>query len=111
MSEDGRNKGGRPPGIPQAIRTRQKIQATKLAERLQLYALGERDCNGHIVNMTAGQVRAAEILIDRVVPKLAQVQLTEKLPTAEDMSDEELAAFLTGENPLPTDTDDTGEPD
>ena len=46
---------------------RAKIQASVLVHMLHQHALGERD-------MSATQVRAAEALLDRCVPKLSQVQ-------------------------------------
>lgn len=46
---------------------RQKIQASVLVDRLHKHASGE-------LEMTASQIRAAEILLDRSVPKLSQVQ-------------------------------------
>jgi len=49
--------------------TRAKIQAGNLINRLQRHADGE-------IDMTASQVRAAEILLDRSVAKLSQIQHT-----------------------------------
>lgn len=46
---------------------RQKIQASVLIDRLAKHAAGDLD-------MTASQIRAAEILLDRSVPKLSQIQ-------------------------------------
>jgi len=48
---------------------RQKIQAGVLIDRLQKHAQGK-------VDMTASQIKAAEILLDRSVPKIAQIQHT-----------------------------------
>jgi hypothetical protein len=48
---------------------RQKIQASNLVARLQMHVDGE-------VEMTATQVRAAEALLDRSIPKLSQIQHT-----------------------------------
>lgn len=48
---------------------RAKIQASVLIDRLHRHASGELD-------MTSTQVRAAETLLDRSVPKLAQIQHT-----------------------------------
>ena len=44
-------------------------KATRLANRLDAHAMGE-------VEMTATQVRAAEILLKKLVPDLASVELT-----------------------------------
>lgn len=46
---------------------RQKIQASVLIDRLQKHVAGE-------VEMTATQISAAITLLDRSVPKLAQIQ-------------------------------------
>jgi len=48
---------------------RQKIQASVVIDRLQKHLKGE-------VELSATQVRAAEILLDRSVPKLSQIQHT-----------------------------------
>lgn len=49
--------------------TRKKIQAGVLIDRLQKHANGE-------LEMTATQIKAAETLLDRSVPKLSQIQHT-----------------------------------
>jgi hypothetical protein len=46
---------------------RQKIQASMLINRLHDHAMGK-------IKMNATEVRAAEILLDRSVPKLSQIQ-------------------------------------
>jgi len=46
---------------------RAKIQASVLIQRLQGHALGE-------LEMTPSQIKAAEALLDRSVPKLSQIQ-------------------------------------
>ena len=51
--------------------TRKKIQASQLINRLTQHALGTLD-------MSATQIRAAEILLDRSLPKLAAIELTGK---------------------------------
>ena len=48
---------------------RAKIQASVLIDRLHRHALGE-------LEMTSTQVKSAETLLDRSVPKLAQIQHT-----------------------------------
>jgi hypothetical protein len=47
--------------------TRQKIQAGNLVQRIQAHAMGE-------IEMTSTQLKAAEILLDRSVAKLSQIQ-------------------------------------
>lgn len=49
--------------------TREKIQTSQLINRLMANANGE-------VDMTPGQVRSAEILLKKVLPDLASVELT-----------------------------------
>lgn len=46
---------------------RQKIQASVLIDRLSKHVAGK-------LEMTPSQIRAAEILLDRSVPKLSQIQ-------------------------------------
>jgi uncharacterized protein involved in outer membrane biogenesis len=46
---------------------RQKIQAGVLIDRLQKHAAGT-------IEMTASQIEAAKVLLDRSVPKLSQIQ-------------------------------------
>jgi uncharacterized protein involved in outer membrane biogenesis len=48
---------------------RQKIQASVLIDRLTKHANGE-------LEMSSSQIRAAEVLLDRSVPKLSQIQHT-----------------------------------
>lgn len=48
---------------------RQKIQASVLIDRLTKHANGD-------IEMSSTQVRAAEVLLDRSVPKLSQIQHT-----------------------------------
>lgn len=49
--------------------TRAKIQASQLINRLTDHALGKNE-------MTATQVQAARILLDRTLPALSQVEYT-----------------------------------
>lgn len=46
---------------------RDKIQASVLIHRLQQHALGKLD-------MSSSQIKAADSLLDRSVPKLSQIQ-------------------------------------
>jgi hypothetical protein len=48
---------------------RAKIQAAVIVDRLHKHMLGE-------LEMTASQINAAQILLDRSVPKLSQIQHT-----------------------------------
>jgi hypothetical protein len=48
---------------------RAKIQASVLIDRLQKHVSGE-------IEMTSSQITAAQVLLDRSVPKLSQIQHT-----------------------------------
>ena len=48
---------------------RAKIQASVLIDRLQKHVAGE-------IEMTSSQITAAQVLLDRSVPKLSQIQHT-----------------------------------
>ncbi len=48
---------------------RAKIQASVLIDRLQKHVTGE-------IEMTPSQITAAQVLLDRSVPKLSQIQHT-----------------------------------
>lgn len=58
----------RPKGIWTPDLVRQRIQTTKLAQRLQNHVFGKCE-------MTTTQVRAAEILLARTLPTLTQTDL------------------------------------
>ena len=54
---------------------RESIRTTQLLKRLQMYALNEEDPqNGKPVELSATQVRAVEILLDRVLPKMQSIE-------------------------------------
>lgn len=67
---------------------REKISTTVLTERLQSYALGK-------VKMTAGQVKAAEILLGKTLPSLANVK---------HEVDPVQVTFLISDTPTPQET-------
>lgn len=54
-----------------AQKTRDKIQATKLVEKLQDHVLGE-------VELTPTQIKAIQILINKVMPDMRAIELTGK---------------------------------
>ena len=62
------------------------IQSTQLVNRLKKHARGE-------IEMSPTQIRAAEILLDRVIPKLSAVEQTVIDPAA-SMSEAEILAQL-----------------
>lgn len=54
---------------------RESIRTTQLLKRLQMYALNEKDPqNDKPVELSATQVRAVEILLDRVLPKMQSIE-------------------------------------
>jgi hypothetical protein len=59
--------------------TRSKIKAAYLINRLQAYALGENEPDGmggtRPCIMDSGQIRAAEILLRKILPDLQSVQV------------------------------------
>lgn len=66
------------PDSPAYERTRAKIQGTQLIKRLQCYALDQLDDKGNKVELDGTKIRAIEILIDRVLPKLSATEITGK---------------------------------
>lgn len=69
--------------------TRQKVQASQLINRLQDHVLGE-------VELSATQVRAAEILLKKTLPDLTENKNTSVVQRVTDLSDDELAGIVTG---------------
>lgn len=55
---------------------RQRIQVTKLIDRLQDNACGElKDSEGNPTSMTPEQIRSASILLNKALPNLQSVEL------------------------------------
>jgi hypothetical protein len=76
----------------QTDKTRQKIQATRLMNRYQAFALGEKDpSTGKIVEMTEGQRKAMSDLIGKVVPDVKAIEQTNINPN-EGMNEQDLIA-------------------
>lgn len=67
------------------------IRASMLRNRLENHALGE-------VEMTATQVRAAEILLKKIIPDLSSVEHSGEVAhkTVRELSDAELIAIAAG---------------
>lgn len=60
------------------VRTELAKVAGKVGTRLALFAAGEKDKHGEKIEMTMGEIRAAEILLRKTVPDLqATVEITE----------------------------------
>lgn len=57
---------------PAFDKTRAKVQATQIVNRLQKNALGELETPlGDPIEMTAGQIASARILLDKTLPNLS----------------------------------------
>lgn len=55
--------------------TREKIKTSQLINRLNAFALSELDpTSGEPVQMSSAQVKAAETLLDRVLPKMQSIE-------------------------------------
>lgn len=69
-------------------KTRQKIQASQIVNRLINHTLGE-------VEMTSTQVRAAEILLKKTLPDLSQMTIDAEVETRElkPLTEEEAKAL------------------
>ena len=65
-------------------KTREKIRTTKLLQRLQSYALGEDEPGtpGKKIEMSASQVKAAQVLINKRLPDLtaADINVNKDMP-------------------------------
>ena len=66
---------GRKLGHDVMQKTRDKIRATKLVTRLQEHVLGE-------VEMSTSQVRAAEMLLKKILPDLSSVEMKAEIEAA-----------------------------
>jgi len=56
--------------------TRQRIKSSMLINRLENYALSEKDPQGNDVELNSGRVRAIEILLNKTLPNLQATELT-----------------------------------
>lgn len=74
-------------------RTRLKIKTSQLINRLNNHALGE-------IEMTASQIRAAEILLNKTLPNLAAMQVTADIQVSshEQMLDQLETQVIDGES-------------
>ncbi len=94
---------GRPTGVRltkrQSDKCRSAIQATHLIKRLQDNANGKlTDKSGNPIEMTNGQIRSAEILLNKALPNLQaqELQATVQDDRIETMTDAELYAIAAG---------------
>ena len=65
------------PDDPAYVRTVTQIRITKVIDRLQRFALGEKDGRGRPILMTASQVRAALVFLNKYVPNLKPVSIND----------------------------------
>lgn len=92
MEEQVQKRGrGRLAGYSHSERVRQRIKATQLMHRLEKHALGE-------IEMTLSQIRAAEILLRKVVPDLRQVEIRGSIEHRHvtELTDAELLDIIAG---------------
>jgi midasin (ATPase involved in ribosome maturation) len=83
--------GGRMKGYSHIEKTRERIRATQIMNRLQKHVFG-------LIEMTPTQLRAAEILLKKVIPDLKQVEHTGSIQHfhVSELTDEQLAAIAAG---------------
>jgi hypothetical protein len=77
-------------------KVRERIRTSMLVRRLQKYALGEKE-QGAAVDLSAGQLKAIEILLRKQLPDLTSVEhsgeiknrdITDQPPTAEQWEEQ-----------------------
>ena len=56
--------------------TREKIRTTQLVNRLSQFIFGEKDTNGNVPDLSQGQIKAIQILLDKSLPSLSSVDQT-----------------------------------
>lgn len=54
---------------------RDRIKAAQIIQRLQAFALGQ-ELSGQIVDMSLGELKAAQILLNKVLPDLKAVEIS-----------------------------------
>lgn len=85
---------GRKAGFRHSEKTREKIKATQLVNRLQAYVLGENDPQtGKPVEMKPAQVNAAKVLLDKKLPTLSMSDVLNS--SGDEQSPEELFTKLS----------------
>lgn len=83
-------------------KTREKIKTTKIIQRLQAYALGEKEDKANAkgeykdIEMSPAQVKAAHILINKRLPDLtaADINHTQDMPESKQEVYEKLVEAL-----------------
>lgn len=76
----------------QTEKTKEKIRTTQLVNRLQQFVFNEPDSNGTIPELSQGQIKAIQILLDKSLPSMSSVdQTVEQVePRTEEQMMEEL---------------------
>jgi len=112
---------GRPHGVRltkrQVESTRAKIRGTLIAKRVEAFLLGEKVTfagtkTPRKVILTRDQLKAAEMLLKRSIPEITRIEHTGKdggpirHGTADELTDDELAAIATGRGAAPAEPED-----
>lgn len=85
---------GRKAGFRHSEKTREKIRATQLVNRLQAFVMGELDPQtNEPVEMKPAQVKAAETLLNKVLPSLSMSDVVTS--SGDEKTPEELFAQLS----------------
>lgn len=63
-----------------ADKVRDKIQADKLVDRLMRFALGQLGPQGETIKLEPSQVKAAQILLAKIMPDLTAADITNHEP-------------------------------
>lgn len=92
-------------------RSRERIQTSQLINRLQWFALGQKDPQAkRVVEMTDTQVRAALGLLKKTLPDLAQTtSAVTHIHDTSEMSDAQLADIAAGRGTRTVATQDSAE--
>ena len=80
----------------QTEKTKEKIRTTQLVNRLQQYVFGENDHLGKVPDLSQGQIKAIQILLDKSLPSMSSVdQKVEQVePRTEEQMMEELREMI-----------------
>ena len=77
----------------QTEKTRDKIKTTQLINRLQMFAMGEKDYKtGKQVEMSPSQVKAIEVLLGKSLPSLQSID--QKVDLSPPKTEEEMLMEL-----------------
>ena len=68
--------------------TREKIRTTQLVNRLNQFIFGEKDASGNVLELSQGQIKAIQILLDKSLPSLSSVDQT--IEQVQERSEEQM---------------------